>query len=363
MFVSSRVHLGTDVSVFVTLRCAAEGEGSGQAGRDCRLAVKLLPVDPVKRLLVLDQKVALREIGAYRFLSSDIVTDLCSRHGVQVPLPRVIYAEASPDAMTLVLDDLREEYEVVCPKEGLGLTRVRTMLEAIAVVHAVGRVCIMKRGVNSIQQYLPDVSGGDEFLNGYVRSGLAHLASLSFTDSMKKLLINLIPVAHRLGVVPAAARTVPDTLLHGDYWAGQVMVGRHEQDRAKIIDWQFSRVGNPFVDVVTLLVMSAAPTVLRHHLHEAVKSYWRSYTATLTACCVPSAGETLGEAETTMRGVEAAVAAVEASWHLGLRMFLASVQTHLSHGRVTSDRVAHVLDLLHNKGVLAAVVEDSPGKC
>lgn len=347
----------------MTLRCAADGEGSGQAGRDCRLAVKLLPIDPVKRLLVLNQRVALREIGASRFLSSDIVTDLCSQHGLQVPVPQVIYAEASLDAMTLVLDDLREEYEVVCPKEGLGLARVRAMLEAIAVVHALGRVCIMKRGVNSILQYLPDVAGGDEFLDGYVRSGLVHLASLSFCDSMKKLLIDLIPITRRLGVVPAAAQTVPDTLLHGDYWAGQVMVGRHEQNRAKILDWQFARVGNPFVDVVTLLVMSAAPAVLNHHLQEAVESYWRSYTATLAACCVHSADETLGEAETTMRGVEAAVAAVEASWHLGLRMFLASVQTHLAHGRVTRDRVACVLDLLHNKGVLGAVVGDSPGKC
>lgn len=345
----------------MTLRYTADGEGSGQTGRDCRFAVKFLPVDSLKRQLVLDEKVALREIGACRFFSSNAVADLCSQHGLYLPVPQVLYAEASPDAMTLVLEDLRKEYVVVCPKEGLGLARVRAMLEAIAVVHALGRVYIMRHGVSSILQYLPDASVGDKFLDGYVRLGLAHLASLSFSDSMKKRLTNLIPIAHCLGEVPAAARAVPDTLLHGDYWAGQVMVGRHEHDKLKILDWQFARVGNPFVDVVTLLVMSTAPEVLSHHLQEAVESYWRSYTATLTACGVALTDVQLGEAVEDMRGIVTAMAAVEASWHLGLRMFLASVQTHLAHRRVTMDRVAHILNLLDSKGVLASVMDEAAG--
>lgn len=54
-----------------------------------------------------------------------------------------------------------------------------------------------------------------------------------------------------LGWLAAHAPTTPEpTLVHGDYRTGNVIYGGAEHDRiAAVLDWEFARIGDPFVDL------------------------------------------------------------------------------------------------------------------
>lgn len=92
-----------------------------------------------KRHFVLSENVGRREIRANRFFVSEELSALCRTHGVRLPVPYGYYAGLGPDALTLVLQDMRKEgFQNIPSAHGINLQQTVSGLGTIAVIHAVG---------------------------------------------------------------------------------------------------------------------------------------------------------------------------------------------------------------------------------
>ena len=57
---------------------------------------------------------------------------------------------------------------------------------------------------------------------------------------------------------------LPDTVVHGDYRLGNLMVERERPDRVQaVLDWEMGAIGDPRADVGYLLATYAEPGVGR----------------------------------------------------------------------------------------------------
>lgn len=308
------------------------------------LVFKFLPVLRSKRHFVLEENVGKREVNVNRFFVSEEMSTFCRKHGVRIPVPDVYYADMSPEALTLVLQDMRKEgFRNMCPKYGINLQQTVSALQTIAVVHAVGLTYTELHGLESLIEYVPELPSVGAFLDSYLSSGLLRLASLYEGTSIEGALETLSRETRRLQSPPADVR-LPPTLIHGDLWAGQIMFSE-DHSKAILLDWQFASVGSQVIDIVSLLLMSCEAEVYEERLAEALSSYWHSFSDTLKTCKM-SLSFTF----------EDLVDAVEKSWHIGFMMLMTSLESHMDQGKITEERVKRVVNFLNNKGIFESIL-------
>lgn len=323
---------------FYTVKYNA-GQGPSQ---ECHLAVKFLPNDLMRRNLVLEENMAKREISSYKFFDSYKIVDICTKYGVDLPVPKVYYAGLNRDSMTLVLEDLNKQgYTMINPKEGLDFRQTKTAVETIAVIHAVARIYLEMYDYEEFSKYL-STPIDNSFLDSFIASGLRRLVSLYAGDPIAETFNNLIPRTVKLRTVPDGAVGTRETFIHGDFWSGQVMFSPDET-KVKILDWQFTCMGNQVVDLVSMLLMSSQPTVFEDQLQEILDSYWSTYKSVLTS----SSG-----VSDDLQTCDAFRDTVDSFWYLGFMMLVSSVETHLKESKITEERLRCVVAFVEEKGVL-----------
>jgi len=74
---------------------------------------------------------------------------------------------------------------------------------------------------------------------------------------------------------------MPDILVHGDFWANNIMFnklpdGSMGDELVAFIDWQMSLQGNPMMDLGRVLSMSADSHLRDDHLEDLIKRYYET---------------------------------------------------------------------------------------
>ncbi|XP_047498088.1 uncharacterized protein LOC125045068 isoform X2 [Penaeus chinensis] len=309
------------------------------------LVFKFLSVLQSKRHFVLNENVGKREVNVNRFFMSEELSTLCRIHGVRLPVPDVYYAGMGPDALTLVLQDMRKDrFQNIPSTYGINFQQTVTALRTIAVIHAVGLTYLELHGIESLSKHIPELSSVNAFLDTYLLSG--YLTSLYEGTSVAEVLRALSGVAGLLRL-PSADVRLPITLIHGDLWAGQLMYSE-DQSQVSILDWQFASTGSQATDIVSLLLMSSEAEVYEDHLTEALSSYWHSFTSTLKAF-----------KRQPSLAFEDLLDAVDKCWQVGFMMLMTSLESHLDQGKITEERVKRVVAFLNNKMIFETALDNS----
>ncbi|XP_037786982.1 uncharacterized protein LOC119582649 [Penaeus monodon] len=310
------------------------------------LVFKFLPVLQSKRHFVLNENIGKREVNVNRFFISEELATLCRIHSVRLPVPDVYYAGMGPDALTLVLQDMRKDgFQNIPSTHGINFQQTATALRTIAVIHAVGLTYLELHGIESLSKHIPELSSVDAFLDTYLLSGLRRLTSLYEGTSIAEVLRALSGVVGCLRM-PSADVRLPSTLIHGDLWAGQLMYSE-DQSQVSILDWQFASTGSQATDIVSLLLMSSEAEVYEEHLAEALSSYWHSFTSTLKIFERPPS-----------LAYEDLVDAVDKSWQVGFMMLMTSLESHLDQGKISEERVKRVVAFLDNKRIFETALDN-----
>jgi len=206
-----------------------KGEGS------CRLVVK----EPRGTTRTGLAGAGRREVGVYQFLAG------------QLPLVVPTLIAASPGGNWLILEE-------VSPVRDASLWEEKDYLKAIdALTHLHDRFWGLGEDLNAFP-WLSRPVGSD--FEVHVSAGLHAIEKMNYygkpssitkIPSRQELLSRLVMHADK---VAAPLRMEPSTLLHGDYWPGNVSVMR---DGSQIVyDWQLAAIGPAILDLLVFIKKS-----------------------------------------------------------------------------------------------------------
>lgn len=300
------------------------------------LVVKLYPQDKKKIKTMKEEKFGEREVEFYKYASTQEFKSFCQKSGGVDPVPRVYWTGISEDALTIVLHDLTsDDYVTLVTPEGISLSKVKAVLESIAIIHASGFSKIAHSGREFYD--IPWVGGfqGEQVLSGL--SMQIPMYSLARTVDTLKALRSFIPELLQL----ADRYPFIETLIHGDLWTGNVMFSRGGQS-VSIIDWQFTHLGNPVCDLLTLLFMSSNPLVYQEHLNEVLEYYWLSFEQALIKN---------GARSKLNVSLHDLFENVEAMLMYGFMFFSAAFSHLMSCNMMSENRAKAVVSFLEKRGV------------
>ena len=177
-----------------------------------------------------------REVGVYRYLASEI----------PVNFPRIIAASDAGDWMIM------EELSPIKAPEAWEAEDYRTATESLVALHDrfwglsedLAAFPWLSRPLDA--DFEVHVAAAGNSLERIVDQGL-----LSNWPDRVHTLAHLI--LHAEKVIEPLKRE-PSTLLHGDFWPGNISVLK--DDRQIVYDWQMAAVGPPILDVVTFVLKS-----------------------------------------------------------------------------------------------------------
>ena len=321
---------------------------SGDRVEQLNLVFKFLPQEEDKYDFVTGSFVAQREVCFNHFFNTCVITDDFKKKGIKIPLPEIYFAGSTSDAMTLVLQDMSPfKYKMLNPSEGSNLAQTIVALQSIAVLHAVGLAYVAAHGIDALSEKLMPVPCNLDFIGTLLTPNLTVLADLyengdpliDTLEKMKNYVKQLINISDRNSFI--------NTLIHGDYWAGQILYSEDESE-ACILDWQFGCVGNPVVDITCFLLMSSQADVYRNHLDKVLQTYWLTLTSTLDIAGVPLNVK-----------YEQLKLSVERNWMHGFMVTASSISTFLQEDKITVARTKDLMSFLQDEGYFDTFLEDA----
>lgn len=310
---------------FVRVEC----RDSSDQLREKSLVFKFMPQDKHLIGIMICGSLSRKEIEFYKFVATDDFQVFCNKAGLKHPVPDVYWSCMEDDRLTLVMHGLSTDgFRVDIPPEGNHLLQTKSTLLSVAVIHACGVVSLKKYG----KEYF-NVPSAD-FLGGFFSDGLERQMETFRGTPTEQTLKAIRPLSEQLIKMRSPFL---DTVIHGDLWAGNVLFSPDDTIVA-IIDWQFACVDNPLCDLVTMLLISSHPEVLRRHLTEVLECYWQALTQAL---------RTNGSAvDATFQDL---VNNVEEMWMYGYMFYTVSLIEMLANDKTTVDKLRGIVTCLEER--------------
>lgn len=324
--------------------------GSGDEKLQLKLVLKVLPRELERKQTIALGGLDRREIAFYKFVNTQEFKDMCLKSGVKLQVPEVYYASYFNGEITLVMQDLNNDnYKSGIVKEGNNLAQTKVAVQAIAQLHAAGLAYLEKYGESGILADLAEEFKFTCFDKFFIRN-LNTLADMykgtALADSMKSLIPytkDILEMRKRFPLIR--------TVVHGDYWAGQLMYSEDESN-VMMIDWQHCNVDNPASDILSMLFMSSHPSVLEDHLEEVVQSYWESLSFNAKKFGV-SLDITIEQLRQN----------VDDLMLFGFMMVGISIPEFLGGGNITPERLFGYVNFLEKKSIVSKYVKMMEKEC
>ncbi|XP_068242062.1 uncharacterized protein [Palaemon carinicauda] len=318
--------------------------GSDKEKVQLSLVVKVLPRELERRKVIALGGLDKREIAFYKFVNTQEFKDMCSKNGIKLQVPEVYYASYFNGEITIVMQDLNiDKYKSGIVKEGNNLAQTKVAVQAIAQLHAAGLAYIEKHGEAGS---LADLAEEFKFtcFDEYFIRNLNTLAEMYEGTPLAKSMKSLIP--YTKDILDMRKRyPLLRTVVHGDYWAGQLMYSE-DGSNVMMIDWQHCNVDNPSSDILSMLFMSSHPSVLEEHLEEVIQSYWESLSRN-----AEKFGVSLDITYDQLRKN------VDDLMLFGFMMVGISIPEFLGGGSLTPERLLGYVNFLERKSIVSKYVE------
>ncbi|XP_076042066.1 uncharacterized protein LOC143025965 [Oratosquilla oratoria] len=314
-------------------------------GRHLNLIAKVPPVDPMMRQVALGLGAFEREVEVYNVFGSARFKDVCRRAGdLTFPIPKSAFATKSDTGGTILMRYLASKcgYKVLTSPEGLATPTLKVALETLAQVHATGFLFLKDMAPEERREFLPSKVKW-EILSNHVLGGCSAVARKFSRHPVSKVLLEVAGEFRSCLDLPRKHPSF-EAICHGDLWHGNLIYNADES-RAILIDWQLSERGNPAMDIVTLVTLSASSESLTTEaISSCLQSYWRSLTEVLEAAGSPVPVSFL-RLETC----------VNEMWLYGVLVLMGSIKTFLEQGKISDRRLESVLNFVHERNLLQAL--------
>ncbi|XP_042875024.1 uncharacterized protein LOC122255178 [Penaeus japonicus] len=308
-----------------------EYQDSSNQSKKQSLVFKFMPRDKHLIEFMKCGNLARKEIEFYKLVATEDFQLFCERTGLRHPVPDVYWSFMKDDLLTLVMHDLStDDFRVDIPLEGNHLLQTKATLHSIAVIHAWGIASLKKYGKGFF-----NVPSKADFLGDFFTNGLEKQIEIFQGTPTEQTLKAIQPLSEDLIKMRSPFF---DTVIHGDLWAGNVLFSPDDATAA-IIDWQFACVDNPACDLVTMLLISSHPEVLRRHLTEVLESYWQALTNDLR---VNGAA-----VEATLQDL---MDSVEEMWMYGYMFYTVSLIEMMANEKTNVDRLRCIVTFLEERG-------------
>ena len=311
---------------------------------DLDLVIKVLPRELERIQTMVAGGLDKREVLFYKFVSTQKFKDLSEKCGVTVKVPEVYFASYVGDAVTVVMQDLNAaKFKSGIVKEGNNLKQTKVAVQAIAEFHAMGLAYIKDFGEVGELAELAEEFDFTAFDTVFIRN-LNTLAGMYEGTPLAESMLSLIPYTKD---ILQMRRRYPliRTIVHGDYWAGQLMYTEDESS-VMMIDWQHCNIDNPSSDVLSMLFMSSHPSVLEDHLEEVLQCYWDSLHHN-----AKKVGVSLGVTyEQFRRNIDDLML-------FGFMMVGISIPEFLGGGNMTPERLYGYVNYLQKKSIMSDYVK------
>ncbi|KAG7155586.1 uncharacterized protein LOC121854804 isoform X1 [Homarus americanus] len=310
-----------------------------------KLVFKFLPQDFESRKFVLKSGIVKREVAFYKLLNSPECGEICQRSGIVLPVPECYFASYAEDCMTIVMQDVSvDHYKTVIVKEGSTIIQTKAAVKAIALVHAFGYVYLKhgscKKHLDAITETVDVDSLDEDFI-----PNLQTLASMYEGTPTADTFRALMPLTKALHDYPLRYPLF-NTILHGDFWAGQLLFS-DDESKAIIIDWQFCNIGNPVCDIMSMFFMSSDIYMVAHHLEEILSDYWYTLTRALE--------DNKMKVDFTFDHL---MANAEELWISGFVNLGCSIHAFLPAGNITEKRLKAAVQFLEDRGVFTKLIQE-----
>lgn len=305
--------------------------------KSSKYVFKFLPTEDDLLSFIHQGGLAKREVDFYRFAQSETFKSVCEASAIKRLVPTVLYSCLDQSALTIVMEDLREDnYELVLNRDGSTLVETQAALCAIAHVHAAGIIYQQKHGRHEL-----DVPTDNSFYDQFLIPNLKFLADRADIDSQRqKNMLHLIQFTEQMRMWPLRYPLF-DTVIHGDLWAAQTLFSPN-RTAACILDWQFSTIGNPVIDIQAMFFMSSDPVALDEHLEEVLFAYWRTFSDCLKkheVKCPVSYNQFKSN--------------VENMWICGFMFFAVSIHDFIKGDSISEKRLEGQLQFLEKRDVFS----------
>ena len=256
----------------------------------------------------------------------------------ELPIPKIYYCEYSKDSFTLVMKNLKKEgYETSIKAEGLDTNHTEIAFRVMAQLHVAGYLYLNQ--CSSEEKKLLAISPEEDKIFKstciqYMREGFDILIQEYDPNStifvhMNKLLLEKDLVKY---VTKPSDSIIPHTLVHGDYWGGQIMVNKENKD-FKVIDWQLADVSSPAIDLTSFLMMSSSKEAFCDNLDFLLSAYHEEF-QTLSKKYNLNVTFSINELKKL----------VHQSWAYGLMNTIATYDNFVKEKKMTKERISDVLN-------------------
>ncbi|MEM7442825.1 MAG: phosphotransferase [Pseudomonadota bacterium] len=230
-------------------------------GRPSSLVAKIKPNDDTFRQAAAEISAFEREVGFYR--------EVAPR--VSVRLPLVYFAEQTPKASALVMEDLGH-LTVGDQVHGIAHQWTRTIAQKIAKVHAVFWDNAALKEIDWAPEH-------DHFHTGtFVEAWPAFADAFDLRLGKRAMEIGAA-VADNLDALERRIAERPATLVHGDLRADNLMFGKPgETDEVLMLDWQLVHKTNATYDIARLMGGSEPVPEREGHQLEIIRCWHESLT-------------------------------------------------------------------------------------
>lgn len=312
---------------------------------EIQLVFKFLPQLEERRKFMLDGGFAEREVKFYEITRNPEYQRICLKSGMVLPIPECYFATYAQDCATIVMNNLKaENHKTVIIKEGSTFAQTKVALKAIAFIHATGYIFLAhnadRKNLGEITKPL-DTDVLDQFFIPNLKTLVEMYEGTPTAESFRAL----IPATKSIYSYQLKYPLLK-TIIHGDFWAGQLLFSDDESN-AIVIDWQFCNIGNPVGDIMSMFFMSSDIEVLDNHLEEVLKEYWFIFTNVL-------------KANGTEAGItfEQLVDNVEELWVCGFIILACSIHDFIPGGNLTHERLRRAIKFLEDRGMFTKLIDD-----
>jgi len=202
-----------------------------------------------------------------------------------VPIPRAYATWDGDDGVhppMIILEDLGDRARVLGDGSlSLNYQQLLSIAEAQADLHVWSMTAKEKGWREKLDKFEDRLAMFKNFMSMMI--GLVEKAKQTYPEAYGSLdnekLMALFEPEVALKYNSTHKPHMPDILVHGDFWANNMMFntlpdGSMGNDLAVFIDWQMSFVGHPMTDFGRLFSMSCDSDLRENHLDDVIKHYY-----------------------------------------------------------------------------------------
>jgi thiamine kinase-like enzyme len=208
----------------------------GQKGKGaCRLVVK----EPRGTTRAGLAGVGRREVGVYQSLVS------------QLPMETPQLISAAPNGDWLLLDEI----EIARNPSQWKIREYRKAIEELVELH--NRFWGLREDLNNFPWLLRPLTADFEIHITAAENAIKQIEFLAMPEFLAghpNFMKTLTKLATQAGKIAAPLKRIPHTLLHGDYWPGNIAVLR--DGRHVVYDWQLTAIGPGIIDLLVFIKKS-----------------------------------------------------------------------------------------------------------